>query len=143
MFRLKNEHDNVRDNRAAGDVEFVGADKIAKLSAETSLDPAPAASCSSHCYTANGHQKQKTKAPPPVARAISPRTRKNNDDAPTSCLATFKQKYPITKKNPAMTAPAAPPSPCFWTAAKNKQPKVKQQNNPKSCLLYTSPSPRD
>ena len=44
--------DNVRDNRAAGDVEFVGADTIAKLSAETSLDRAPAASCSSHCYPA-------------------------------------------------------------------------------------------
>ena len=42
--------DNVRDNRAAGDVEIVGADKTAKLSAETSLDHAPAASCSSHCY---------------------------------------------------------------------------------------------
>ena len=32
------ERDNVRDNRAAGDVVFVGADKIAKLSAETSVD---------------------------------------------------------------------------------------------------------
>ena len=32
------EVDNVRDNRAAGDVVFVGADIIAKLSAETSLD---------------------------------------------------------------------------------------------------------
>ena len=42
--------DNVRDNRAAGDVEIVGADIIAKLSAETSLGRAPAASCSSHCY---------------------------------------------------------------------------------------------
>ena len=38
------ESDNVRDNRAVGDVEIVGADKIAKLSAETSLDRAPAAS---------------------------------------------------------------------------------------------------
>ena len=46
------EQDNVRDNRAAGDVEIVGADKIAKLSAETSSDRAPAASCSSHCYVA-------------------------------------------------------------------------------------------
>ena len=44
------EADNVRDNRAAGDVVIVGADIIAKLSAETSLDRAPAASCSSHCY---------------------------------------------------------------------------------------------
>ena len=44
--------DNVRDNRAAGDVVFVGADIIAKLSAESSLDRAPAASCSSHCYHA-------------------------------------------------------------------------------------------
>ena len=42
--------DNARDNRAAGDVVIVGADIIAKLSAETSLDRAPAASCSSHCY---------------------------------------------------------------------------------------------
>ena len=42
--------DNVGDNRAAGDIVFVGADKIAKLSAETSRDRAPAASCSSHCY---------------------------------------------------------------------------------------------
>ena len=46
------EANNVRDNRAAGDVEFVGADIIAKLSAETSEDRAPAASCSSHCYAA-------------------------------------------------------------------------------------------
>ena len=42
--------DKVRDNRAAGDVVIVGADKIAKLSAETSENRAPAASCSPHCY---------------------------------------------------------------------------------------------
>ena len=36
--------DNVRDIRAAGDAVFIGADIIAKLSAETSLDRAPAAS---------------------------------------------------------------------------------------------------
>ena len=57
MYRTKHiklfKWDNVRDNRAAGDFEFVGADKIAKLSAETSLDRAPAASCSSHCYHAD------------------------------------------------------------------------------------------
>ena len=33
--------DNVRDNRAAGDVVIVGADKIAKLSAETFIGPCP------------------------------------------------------------------------------------------------------
>ena len=33
MFRLKNEHDNVRVIPDAGDVEIVEADKIAKLSA--------------------------------------------------------------------------------------------------------------
>ena len=46
------ERDNVRVIRAAGDVVFVGADIIAKLSAETSLDRAPAASRSTHCYHA-------------------------------------------------------------------------------------------
>ena len=43
---------NVRVIPDAGDVVIVGADKIAKLSAKTSSDRAPAASCSSHCYPA-------------------------------------------------------------------------------------------
>ena len=48
---LKLKRDNVRVHRAAGDGEIVGADKIAKLSAETSYGRSPAASWSSHCYT--------------------------------------------------------------------------------------------
>ena len=52
MIRYFLKANNVRDNRAAGDVDTVEAEKIAKLSAETSLDNAPAASCSSHCYPA-------------------------------------------------------------------------------------------
>ena len=51
MFAIAS--DNGSDNRAAGDAVIVGADIIAKLSAETTEDRAPAASRSSHCYTAD------------------------------------------------------------------------------------------